>query len=323
LIDYEVITDAKGRRLIFFGRHAGLAGMIDTLWAFGKRLEWEGFHSPFSGVKMAHEYHSLKEAKSRLAEIAGEIEKKGLPSGLSLLICGFAGYGNVSSGAQEIFDILPHEEISPSQLAGIVESKLSGDRLYKVVFKEEDLVEPVDPSMRFGLQDYYDSPEKYRSRFERYLDHLSILVNCIYWDERYPRLVTLDYLKRSYSASANQRLKVIGDISCDIGGSIQCTVKATDPGNPVYVYEPLEGRIVDGVEGKGPVIMAVDNLPCELPRESSEFFGEMLTPFIPRLVRVDYGVPFERLDLADELHRAVILHNGELTPKYNYMKKYL
>jgi alpha-aminoadipic semialdehyde synthase len=323
LIDYEVITDDTGRRLIFFGRHAGLAGMIDTLWAFGRRLEWEGFRSAFADVRMAHEYGDLEEAKSRLAEIAGTIREDGLPSELPPLICGFAGYGNVSSGAQEIFDIFPHDEIMPSQLIDLDESGLSGDRLYKVVFKEEDLVEPVDRSMSFELQDYYDNPEKYRSRFEDYLDHLSILVNCIYWEERYPRLVTLDYLKGSYTASAGQRLKVIGDISCDIGGSIQCAVKATDPGDPVYVYEPLKEEIIDGVKGEGPVIMAVDNLPCELAKESSEFFGEMLLPFIPDLAGADYSVPFERLKLPGELHGAVILHNGELTPKYRFMKKYL
>lgn len=324
LIDYELVTDDENRRLIFFGKHAGLAGMIDTFWAFGKRLEWDGFDNPFSAIKPAHEYDNLEEAKSEIA-IAGErIRKEGVPPELSPLICGFAGYGNVSQGAQEIFDLFPHEEINPSDLAAIRNSpEPAGNLLYKVVFKEEDLVEPVEPGALFELQDYYMHPEKYRSQFENYLPHLTVLVNCIYWDSRYPRLVTYDYLKRAYSGSQPPLLKVIGDISCDIEGSVQCTVKVTDPGNPVYVYNPLTAAVSDGWKGTGPVIMAVDNLPCELAKEASEFFSEVLTPFIPELVRANFSIPFDDLDIPGELHRAVILHQGELTPKYKHLSQYL
>ncbi len=324
LIDYELITDDKGRRLIFFGRHAGLAGMIDTLWAFGKRLAWEGAPTPFGEIKMAHEYESLEDARTSIAEIVDRIPKEGMPSILTPLICGFAGYGNVSRGAQEIFDLFPHEEIAPSDIEKVASSKKAvKDRLFKVVFKEEDMVEPVDPAGTFDLQDYYTNPQKYSSRFESYLPHLTILVNCIYWDSRYPRLVTRDYLRRAYSNSRPPSLKVIGDISCDIEGSIQCTVKVTDPGNPVYVYNPIDSTVTDGVEGSGPVVMAVDNLPCELPNEASEFFSQTLIPFIPRLVNADFSSPLENSNLPDELRRAVILYNGELTPGYEHLNKYL
>ncbi len=324
LIDYELITDDKGRRLIFFGRHAGLAGMMDTLWAFGKRLTWEGIPTPFSEIGMAHEYENLEAAISIIAGIADRIKREGLPSTLSPLICGFAGYGNVSRGAQEIFDLFPHEEVAPADIEKIASStKAVKDKLFKVIFKEEDIVEPVDPAEAFDLQDYYTNPQKYRSRFESYLPHLTILVNCIYWDPRYPRLVTLDYLKRAYSDSDAPSLRIIGDISCDIEGSIQCTVKVTDPGNPVYVYNPLDSTVTDGVEGAGPVVMAVDNLPCELPKEASEFFGQTLTPFIPQLVNADFSGPLENSNLPDELRRAAILHRGELTPKYENLSRYL
>ncbi len=324
LIDYELITDDKGRRLIFFGRHAGLAGMIDTFRALGKRLAWEGIPTAFSEIKMAHEYESLEDAISRIADVADRIKREYLPSTLSPLICGFAGYGNVSQGAQEIFDLLPYEEITPSEIDKMASAKKEvKDRLFKVVFKEGDMVEPVDPAGTFDLQDYYTNPQNYRSRFESYLPYLTILVNCIYWDPRYPRLVTLDYLKRAYSDSDAPSLRIIGDISCDIEGSIQCTVKVTDPGNPVYVYNPLDSAVTDGVEGIGPVLMAVDNLPCELPKEASEFFGRTLTPFIPRLASTVFDVPFENLDLPDEFRRAAILHKGELTPGYEHLRRYL
>ncbi len=324
LIDYELVTDDKGRRLIFFGKYAGLAGMIDTFWAFGKRLAWESIPNVFSEIKMAHEYESLEDARSHIAGIADRIRSEGIPAVLSPLICGFAGYGNVSRGAQEIFDLFPHEEIAPPDVDKIGSSKkLAKDRLFKVVFKEEDMVEPVDPAGTFDLQDYYTNPQNYRSRFESYLPHLIILVNCIYWDSRYPRLVTLDYLRRAYSISHPPRLRIIGDISCDIKGSIQCTVKVTDPGNPVYVYNPLDSTIADGWEGFGPVVMAVDNLPCQLAKEASEFFGQTLTPFIPQLVNATFSGPLENSNLPGELRRAVILYQGELTPGYEHLSKYL
>jgi alpha-aminoadipic semialdehyde synthase len=324
LIDYELVTDEQGRRLIFFGRHAGLAGMIDTLWALGKRLHWEGVSNPFEAVKTAHEYRNLDDAKVHITDVGKKIARKGIPQGVAPLICGFAGYGHVSQGAQEIFDLLPYEEIAPAEVAQVRSAKdKQSKKLYKVVFKEEDMVEPVEPGGIFDLQDYYHHPEKYRSRFENYLPHLTVLVNCIYWDDRYPRLVTLDYLKRAYSGSQPPPLKVVGDISCDIEGSVQCTVKATDPGDPVYVYNPLEAGITMGWEGDGIVVMAVDNLPCELAREASAFFSKVLTPFVDSLAAADYRVPYENVKLPGELHRAMILHQGKLTPKYQHLSKYL
>jgi alpha-aminoadipic semialdehyde synthase len=324
IIDYELIADDKGRRLIFFGRYAGLAGMIDTFWAFGKRLAWERIPTPFGDIRMAHEYKSLEDARHCISEVADRIRSEGLPPAISPLICGFAGYGNVSLGAQEIFDLLSYEEIAPSDIEKIASSgKAAKGKIFKVVFKEEDMVEPIDPARVFDLHDYYANPQNYSSRFESYLPHLAILVNCIYWDSRYPRLVTLDYLRRAHSNSRQPPLRVIGDISCDIEGSVQCTVKTTDPGNPVYVYNPLDSTVTDGVEGSGPVVMAVDNLPCELPNEASEFFSRTLIPFIPQLVNADLSGPLENSNLPDELRRAVILYNGDLTPGYEHLAKYL
>ncbi len=107
LIDYECIINEKGQRLIFFGRHAGLAGMIDSLWALGKRVESEGVQNPFSKIKKTFEYRGLENAKRHIAKIAGEVAKNGIPKERCPLVCGFSGYGNVSQGAQEIFDIFP------------------------------------------------------------------------------------------------------------------------------------------------------------------------------------------------------------------------
>lgn len=324
LIDYERIVDEKGQRLIFFGRHAGLAGMIDSLWALGKRIDSEGIQNPFSKIKKTVEYRGLDSAKRQIGKIADEITKNGIPKEMRPLVCGFSGYGNVSQGAQEIFDILPHKEISPQELLSD-QNLFDGSKhiLYKVVFKESDLVEPKNSEDKFELQDYYDNPDKYRSKFEQYLPQLTILMNCIYWDTPYPRLITLDYLKKVWTESDNQKLKVIGDISCDIDGAIQCTVKSTDPGNPVYVYNPLDSSVNDGVEGEGPVIMAVDNLPCELAEEASKSFSKVLVDFIPELIKADYSDSFENLKLPKALRRGMILYQGKLTSDYKYLMKYL
>lgn len=324
LIDYESVTDEEGRRLIFFGRQAGQAGMIDSLWTLGKRLEWEGVPNPFSAIKMAHEYSSLDAAKEHIAGIGRILENKGLPPMVTPLVAGITGYGNVSQGAQEILGLLPVEEISPSEILKVqAKSKAAVNHIYKIVFKEKDLVQPLDSEQVFDLQDYYSHPRKYRSCFENYLPYLTMLVNCIYWEDKYPRLVTKDYLKEAFSAFKAPHLRVIGDISIDIEGSVECSLKATDSGNPVYVYNPIEKTITDGWEGFGPVIMAVDNLPCELPREASQFFSRALTAMIPQLAGADNSKPLDQSGLPEELQRAVILKDGRLTDKYKYLEQFL
>ncbi|MCD6310230.1 MAG: hypothetical protein J7M18_05910, partial [Candidatus Eremiobacteraeota bacterium] len=135
LIDYEKITDTQGRRLVFFGRHAGQAGMIDTLWALGKRLEWEGFDTPFSEIHRAYQYEGVDDAKKAISITGKLLGQAPLPEKLRPMIFGFAGYGNVSQGAQEIFDVLPTTEIKPGEIKSLAMSDdPPGDRLFKVIF---------------------------------------------------------------------------------------------------------------------------------------------------------------------------------------------
>lgn len=323
LIDYEKVTDERGHRLIFFGHHAGLAGMVDTLWALGRRLKHEGIGNPFSELQQMLEYDGLEEAKTAVSTVGRRIAQDGLPPSIVPLICGFAGYGNVFGGANEIIELLPVEEIGPDQVADVAEHSDARDVVYKVVFREKDTVEPVSPEDEFELQDYYDHPAKYRSKFDTYLSHPTLLVNCVYWEEKYPRLVTKEALRELYSGSDQPRLRVIGDVSCDIEGAIEATVKSTEPGNPVYVYDPFGDRAVNGVTGRGPVILAVDILPSELPREASIYFSSVLMEYVPDIAKTDYSVPFGKLDLPPEIKRAVIVYQGELTPDYRYLKEHL
>jgi len=316
LIDYEKVTDDSGRRLIFFGVFAGYAGAIDTLWAFGQRLKEEGMDTPFERLKPAHQYNSLEEAKAEIKAVGEVIKNEGLPYEILPFVIGIAGYGNVSRGAQEIIDLLPVKEVEPDD---IFELPADPRTVYKVVFKEWHMVEPKEGE--FDLQDYYKNPYKYRSVFKKYIPYLTILINAIYWEEKYPRLVTKEDLKKLYLDSP--KLKVIGDISCDVEGAIEATIKCTEPGDPVFIYDVESGRAIKGYTGRGPLILAVDILPSELPREASIYFSHVLKNFIPAVVNADYSLPFEKLNLPPELKRAVIVHRGELTPDYKYLEKFI
>ena len=117
LIDYEKIVDEKNRRLIFFGRYAGLAGLIETIHAYGEKLKLQDIHTPFEKIKQAYQYSSVEEAKMHFKSVANDLQKNGIPKNLGPVVFGFAGYGNVSCGAQELFDLLPHKDLSPTELA--------------------------------------------------------------------------------------------------------------------------------------------------------------------------------------------------------------
>ncbi len=221
LIDYEKVTDDQGRRLIFFGRFAGLAGMIDTLWALGQRYLSRGIETPLSRLRPAHAYDSLDDARQTLEEVGRLIADEGFPREILPVTIGVAGYGNVAKGAQEILADLPHRVVTPEELTQLAASPaVSAHCIYTTTFKEQDLVQSLDPTTPFDLQDYYQHPEGYRSSFDPVLPHLSVLVNANYWDKRYPRLVTLDRLRTLFAGGANPHLQVIGDLGCDIGGNI-------------------------------------------------------------------------------------------------------
>ncbi len=324
LIDYEKVTDEHGRRLIFFGWHAGVVAMIESLWALGQRLQWEGLANPFTDIRHTYTYHNLDEARAAVRAAGERVKTAGLPPALTPLIIGVAGYGNVGRGIQEILADLPTVEIQPAEVARVAgDPHASNHVVYRVTFKEEHMVAPNDPQTSFDLQDYYHHPEKYHGTFEQYVPGLTVLMNSIYWDARYPRLVTKDYLRRLWTQEKAPRLRVIGDASCDIEGSIECTVQVTEPDDPVYVYDPLTGQATMGVAGRGPVVLAVDILPSELPREASEYFSGVLERFVPAIAHADFSVSFDELDLPPEIKRAVIVYHGELTPDYRYIQEYL
>lgn len=318
LIDYERIVDENNKRLIFFGRYAGKAGMIETLHALAEKLKINGIRTPLEKIKQPYQYSSLNEAVIEIKKIGDELKSYSLPENLSPLVFGFAGYGNVSQGAQDIFDLLPFITIQPEELLTNYEQlKSKQNNFIKVVFKEEHTVKPK--SGNFDLKDYFLNPENYESNFEQYIPLLDVLVNCIVWTNKNPRLITKKYLSENPSI----KLKVIGDISCDLFGGIEITHKVTDPSNPCYTYFPNTVKYEDGIKKEGIAVMAIDNLPCEFPKEASSEFSHVLKNYVYEIYHADFEKPFEELDLSYPIKQALVVHKGKLTKNYSYIKQYL
>lgn len=317
LIDYEFIVDETGRRLVFFGYYAGIAGMIETLYALGRRLMGENLLTPFAEIEQPYRYASIDAMKAHLRRIGDVIRERSLPPQLRPLVCGFVGYGNVSRGAQEMLDLLPVVEVTPEQLPNLPAG--NGRVLYKTVFHERHTLQPVD-ERSFDLNDYRKNPQHYRTAFARYLPYLTLLVNGVYWDDRYPRLLTKIDLQRQWP---NTPLRVIGDISCDVTGAVEMTARTTTPSAPFFVYDPLQNRVDSDPQAPGVAVMAVDNLPGEVAREASAAFSSALAPWLPALLTADLTGDWPSCNLPSALKQAVMVFHGRLTPNFAYLQKYL
>ena len=323
LIEYERITDDDGKRLIFFGRFAGLAGMINSFWSYGQRCKQNGYDTPFNHLKQSHLYNSLDEAIDDIKLAAKYLKENGINDDLAPLTIGFTGYGNVSKGAQEISDLFLTEVLSPENLLSLRDTKeYKNNCIYKTIFKEENISRPKDKSMKFELQHYYKNPEFYENNFEQYVPEISILMNCMYWAPEYPRIITKDFLYK-LNKKGNSKLCVIGDVTCDPDGSIESTHMGTFIEDPVYVYNPETREPSMGFSGEGILTMAVDILPSELPREASEAFSMALKPYIGGLAKTDFNLNFDELNIPSPFKRALILHKGKFTPDYKYMEEFI
>ncbi len=318
LIDYERIVDAVGRRLIAFGRFAGIAGAIDTVWSLARRLEALGLTDhPLVDAQPAHVYGTTERAWAAMEALGARVREEGFPADMAPVVFGIVGCGNVGQGAAEVLDHLGAVVVTPSELASLPADPRV---LYRVDLVEQDLY-VRDDGGEFALQRYYDHPEEFHCESGAYLEHITALINTAYWDARYPRVVTRDALRRH--ADSRDRMLVIGDVACDVEGAIEATVRCTDLDVPTFVYDPDSGVSPDGFEGRGTVVMSVDNLPCELSAEASGFFSEILRTFLPQLAAADLSAPLDEAGLPPELSRAVIVWRGQLAPDYQYLENNL
>lgn len=328
LIDYECIRDKDNKRIVRFGKFAGYAGMIDSLHALGNRLMAKGHSTPFLHIGYSYCYSTLETAREAIIAMGEEISHFGLPEEFSPFTFVFTSNGNVSLGAQEIFKLLPHQMLTPEEMVDLVKNK-KGNRytVYGTVLCAEHFTEPIEGG-KFNKTDYYAHPHRYRSVFyEKYAPYISVLMNCMYWDWKFPRLLTTKQMK-TMTEQNKSRLLVIGDITCDIGGSIEFLRKSTSIDMPVFVYDPKTGSVHDSTTDRdfiymdGVLFCAIDNFATELPKEATQWFGDHLLPFVEAVVKSDPTKKYEDMtDLPSEIHGAVIACHGQLTPKFKYIEE--
>jgi alpha-aminoadipic semialdehyde synthase len=310
LLDYELVKNERGVRTIAFGRHAGLAGAIDTLWMLGRRLAADGFETPLASLRQALDYENLADAIDAVEACGRALRARPLPDAIRPISIGVTGKGGkVSSGAMEVLTRLPHRIVEARDLAAAVKSADADPSILLVNYGPEDLVEPVD-ERAYSFEDYLAHPASYRARFGAQLPHLTAIVHGILWKEGYPRFILREDLRRLWSQPNAPKLRVITDVTCDRDGSNESLVKITNPGDPEYVYLPESGEAQAGVTGAGPTVIAVDILPAEIPYDASVHFSALLTPMIAALALGP--VDPDNAELPAPLRGAFVAHRGKL-----------
>nr|GMD41323.1 alpha-aminoadipic semialdehyde synthase [Ipomoea batatas] len=188
-------------------------------------------------------------------------------------------------------------------------------QVYGCVVTCQDMVEHKDPSKSFDKVDYYAHPEHYKPVFhEKIAPYASVIVNCMYWERRYPRLLTTQQFQDLMKNGC--RLVGISDISCDIEGSIEFINQTTSIDSPFFRYDPFNNTYHHDMEGNGIICSTVDILPTEFAKEASQHFGDILSQFVRSLASV------KNIDeLPAPLKRACIVHIGNLTPLYEYIPR--
>lgn len=322
LIDYERIVDKNNKRLIGFGKYAGYAGTLDTLWLLEKQLMARGHITTPGRSKQAIQYKDLEQAKMELKAFGKEIKEQNKMKNNPAIIFGLFGYGNVSKGAEEVLSCLPINIIEPTQIKEVYENSDAYETyLFLCIFKIKDLLKHKKNSA-FIKADYYNDPTDYTSNFEQYLKYMTVIINGLYWNMKSPSIVTWDMLQRLYTQKDMPNLAVIGDISCDIQGAIECNIKHTDLGNPFYYVDPIKRDVSGSKEGTEIAVLAVDNYPAALSLDASAYFSKCLKRYLKDIIKVDYKKPLDINGMPPEVRKAVIVYNGKLAPDYKYLETY-
>ena len=284
LIDYECLAHADGQRIIGFGFFAGIVGAHNGMMAYGKRTG--AFHlGRVSEVQdyreLIHTYFGLKLPKIKIA---------------------VTGSGRVAHGVLEIMNLMGITEVEPFEFL----HKQFEYPVY-VDLKGRDLYERTDDGT-YNRDDFHHHPTDYKCSFLPFTKQADILMNGVYWDKDIPPLFSNDDFK-----SADFKLKTIADITNDTNGSIPINIGDSSIENPVYGVDKTSFEKTEPYLNNSVDIMAVGNLPNELPRDASRYFGEQLIKFVLEdLVKGGSSV----------ISRATILSNGALTETYSYLKEY-
>ena len=364
LIDYETITEdgaRGGSRLVAFGRFAGIAGVVGFLRGLGERLLSLGYSTPFLHIGSMYSYSDVSTAFDAVKKCGEAITKFGLPPAICPLTIVITGNGKVASGALEVWKLLPHEFVDPFSLKDIVNTnKQSFKKVFLTIATAEHMVRknegfnkqqlspqspispPTSPSMSinslpfipddidvdcslFDKKLYKAHPELYEPIFHiKVFPYASVICNCMYWENKFPRLLTIDQTK---TLAASHRLRLLGltDISCDFKGSIEFLREFTSIEKPFLIYD-LENDVfhesLDFQPG-GILFHAIDHLPSECPRDASDYFGQSLRPFLPIIAKCKGGEEISTTNqfnnLPIQLSGAIICLNGELAPNFKYI----
>ena len=286
LYDHETIVDANNRRLIGFGRYAGMVGAYNSIRAFG--LKFELFKLPKAETLLGKE------------EMVKHLKRIILPP-IKMVI---TGTGKVGGGIKEILDAMKVKQVT-------VDNYLSKNYTQPVYVQIDvmDYNKRIDGQV-INCKDFYTNPSEYVGNFERFTKVSEIVITGHFHSNEAPDILTKEMLQ-----SKDCKIKVVGDVSCDINGPIACTLRPSTIENPIYGYLANEHKEVDVFHPAAIVVMAVDNLPCEIPKDASEGFGAMF---------LEHVIPaFFNEDKDGVLARAKMTENGNLTPKFSYLQDYV
>jgi len=286
LYDHEVITNRNKGRLIGFGRYAGLVGAYNGIRSIG--IKEELFELPKADA--------LPDLKSMLAEL----DKIELPNYKFVL----TGSGKVAHGAKEIFDHLNMKKVSVAEYI-----KNEFDEPVFCCIDVLDYARRKDGA-KGSRMEFYKVPENFESDFMKFAKTSDVFIAGHFYGEGAPIFYSEEDIKNK-----NFRIKYVADISCDIAGPVASTIRPSTISEPFYGYDPETGRETDFMEKDAICIMAVDNLPCELPKDASEGFGEM---FLENVIPAFFDDDKDGI-----LGRAKMTENGKLTPLYSYLQDFV
>ncbi|XP_076670805.1 lysine ketoglutarate reductase/saccharopine dehydrogenase isoform X1 [Andrena cerasifolii] len=333
LLDYEKLTDVNGHRVVAFGKYAGVAGMVNILHGLGLRLLALGHHTPFMHIGPAHNYRDSAMARQAIRDAGYEIALGAMPKSIGPLTFIFTGSGNVSQGGQEVFQELPHEYVPPEMLKKVAEH---GDttKIYGCEVRRRHHLERKEGG-GFDPNEYDKHPEKYISTFSKKIaPYASVIINGIYWAVDSPKLLTVPdakYLLRpaytpwlpiSVGAPAlPHRMLAICDISADPGGSIEFMNECTTIDTPFCLYDADRNKDTKSFKGPGVLVCSIDNMPTQLPKESTDFYGNLLYPYVLDIIQSDAKIPLEEHNFSPAVQDAIIASNGRLTPNFEYIQE--
>ena len=287
LIDWETLTNESGNRIIAFGKWAGIVGAYNGLWTYGKRYN-------LYSLKRANECFDYEDLKK-------EFKKINLPN----IKIALTGGGRVTKGAMEVLLGAGISQVTPYDFL----NKCFDEPVFTQL-NSRDYNKPKDGG-EFHRNEFYANPNLYEGDFLKYTKVTDLLIACAFWDPSAPVLFHREDILRD-----DFDIRIIADITCDIEGSIPSTKKPSTIDDPIYDYNPSDDVVEQALSDEGNItVMAVDNLPCELPRDASESFGnELVSNVIPHLLGDDeLGI----------IHRATITQNGTLTENYSYLQDYV